>query len=150
MRPKYHILIGFIVSIIFYFFFSIEIFEVSILFLSSFLIDFDHYIYYIFRTKNFSLKKAYYWYLKKEKQLKKLSKRERKKVTYAFYVFHGFEWILVFFLLGYFVWDIFYFVTIGIFLHLFTDIMTEIIKGERVFKISVLLDLMKRKKLKKI
>jgi hypothetical protein len=150
MRPKHHILIGFIVSIILYFFFSIGFLGATLIFLSSVLIDFDHYLYYIFRTKNFDLKKAYYWYIEKEKELKKYSKEERKKIYYAFYIFHGLEWVLIFVLLGYFLWNLFYFIAAGMFLHLLTDWTENIIHRKRIFKISIIADLIERKNLKKI
>ncbi len=150
MRPKYHVLIGFIVSIILYFFFSIGIFKTLIVFFSSILIDFDHYLYYIFKTKNFNLKRAHAWYLEKEKQLKKLSKQERKRVTYAFYLFHGLETVLIFVLLGYYLWNLFYFVAMGIFLHLLSDYAEQIFHKKRIFKISIIADLIERKKLKKM
>ncbi|MEK6830589.1 MAG: hypothetical protein AABX77_01010, partial [Nanoarchaeota archaeon] len=55
MLPKYHIIIGLIASIAIYLIFNLTIFQASIIFLSSFLIDADHYLLYIFRKKDFSL-----------------------------------------------------------------------------------------------
>src|SRR6056297_1583748 len=141
MRPKYHVLIGFIISLFLYLIFPIGVLGASLIFLSSVLIDFDHYLYYIFKTKNFNLKKSHSWYLEKEKELKKYPKKERNKIYYASYIFHGLEWILVFILLGYFLRDIFYFIAAGMFLHLFTDLIENIFNKKRIFKISIIADL---------
>ena len=62
MLPKWHALIGFIVSYIIYWFTTITIFQGVIIFLASIFIDIDHYLYYIVAKKRFSLKSAYNWF----------------------------------------------------------------------------------------
>ena len=53
MYPKHHILLGFIFSVfVFILFPKIGILGVSIIFLSSFLIDVDHYIGYAIRKRD--------------------------------------------------------------------------------------------------
>ena len=61
MLPKTHILLGLIFSLLIYFSLELTIIQASLVFLSSFLIDFDHYLWYVFKKKDFSLKNAYYY-----------------------------------------------------------------------------------------
>ena len=59
MLPKWHILFGAIFSMLVYFIFNINLFQVSLIFLASIFIDFDHYLFYVFRKKDFNLKRVY-------------------------------------------------------------------------------------------
>lgn len=58
MLPKWHILFGFLFAYIIYWFTSINVFEATLIFLSSVLIDFDHYVFIVNRKKIFNLKKG--------------------------------------------------------------------------------------------
>ena len=70
MLPKVHIIVGGIISILLYLLFPITILEVSLIFLSSFLIDFDHYLLYVVNKKDFSLKKSFRWFIDNQKKFK--------------------------------------------------------------------------------
>src|SRR3989344_7888189 len=97
MLPKHHILLGFIFSLVTFFLFSqIGTLGGVVIFLSSFLIDFDHYIYYIFKKKDFSLKRAYLWYKEKGEKIDRTKINLRKNYFVAHYYFHGIEWIFLF------------------------------------------------------
>jgi len=84
MLPQWHFLLGAIFSLLLW-----PIFGSSslIIFASSFLVDFDHYLLYVKLTKNYNLFGAYYF-------MKKLAKKKSKK-KYLF-VFHTIEfWLLL-------------------------------------------------------
>jgi len=151
MLPKFHILIGLLFSIGCYTIFSfVSLIGAGLIFLSSVLIDFDHYIYYIFKKKSFSLKKAYNWFKKKGKQFSKIPKNKRKSYALNFSFFHGLEWVFIFSLFGKLFNNYFYFIAIGIFLHLVLDLIHSYHTMGRFFKISIIFDYFNNKNLKKI
>jgi hypothetical protein len=111
MLPKTHIIIGAVFSIILYFLFQIEIFYAVLIFLASFLIDFDHYAFYAKKKKNWSLGKAYLF----------LKKHEKKKPMMM--EFHTIEFHILILLLG-FLWNGFWFILIGMIFHSILDIIS--------------------------
>tara|TARA_Y100000034_G_scaffold99887_1_gene122916 strand:- start:41 stop:427 length:387 start_codon:yes stop_codon:yes gene_type:complete len=114
MLPKWHILFGVIFSLIlFYIFPIIGLFNLSLIFLSSFLIDFDHYFWYIYKKKDWNLKNSYN-YLKKE------ARNLRKGM-----VFHTIEFHIFVGLLG-LIWAGFFYILIGMISHSLTDLVSLI------------------------
>lgn len=109
MLPKAHIFFGAIFSIVLYFF-GFNLFQCTIIFLSSFLIDFDHYAWFVIKKKNFNLKKAFYF----------LKAMDKKKPVMM--LFHTFEFILFILILSFF-YNIFLFVLIGMLFHSLLDII---------------------------
>lgn len=96
MLPKYHIIIGGISSIIIYNFFDISHLGVLIIFLSSFLIDIDHYLIYGIMKKDWSLKNARKYFFNSRNKWIKTSIEERKKYKRHIFIFHGIEfWFLL-------------------------------------------------------
>ena len=147
MLPKYHIIFGFLFSLILFLIFpSINIFEVSIIFFSSFLIDVDHYLYYVFKNKIFSINKAYNYFFEKRKKLlaKNLKEKIVNQANPLMYIFHGIEVLLIFFILGLFVNKIFLFIFMGFSFHLFLDVLEQIYYGFRIAKISLIFDFIKK------
>ncbi len=120
MLPKIHIILGGIFSIIIYFTFHITFFQASLIFLSSFLIDFDHYLYYIFIKKDFNLKRAHRWFVKKRYNWIALSKEQRSKFKFPIFIFHGLEFFIIL-LLFYFLNKIFLGIILGIMFHMLLD-----------------------------
>lgn len=59
MLPKTHIILGLIASSILYLIFNLSLFDVSLFFLASVVIDIDHYLFYILRTREFNPVKLY-------------------------------------------------------------------------------------------
>lgn len=122
MLPKTHIILGALFSIIIWILFpDINLIYLSLIFLSSFLIDFDHYLAYVFETKNLSLKKAFDYHTR----LDKLEIAERKKGIKnrgPFHVFHTFEFILAVYLVS-FIWTPFLYILIGMLFHSALDII---------------------------
>ena len=104
MFPRTHFITTLILSIILY-----PLFHLNVLwfFIGGFLIDFDHYLYYVLKYKSINFKKAYNYYLKKQDEL-------------FLMLFHTIEfWILLILLSSYS--QIFIFILIGLVPHLTLD-----------------------------
>lgn len=149
MLPKYHIVLGFIfASFLFFIFPEINLLGFFIIFFSSFLIDVDHYLYYVFTKRDISLKNAYGFFIKKRRKTLKLSKEKRIKLNTNFLIFHKIEFILFMFLLGSFISKLFLFVFLGMIFHLFLDIIWRIKHRVKVKGISLVYDFIKLRKYK--
>ena len=151
MLPKYHIFFGFLLSFaLFLFLPNITLIEVGIVFLSSFLIDVDHYFYYVFNRKNVNPKKAVNYFFDKRKKANKMNLKERNKFYSCFCFLHGAEVLIILFISGIFISKYFLLICIGFMFHLFLDLLEEIYYGLRLDKVSLIYDWFKFKKLKKL
>jgi len=130
MLPRTHILFGAIFTLIVgYVYPGISWFYLVLLFLSSFLIDFDHYIVAANRTKSFSLFRAlHYFRVYCEREKRDIAKGIKKKGH--FMVFHTFEFHIIVLLLGLFIWKGFLFVFIGMAFHSILDIIYMVYYNE--------------------
>lgn len=145
MLPRTHFLFGFFISIIIFILSNNYIFSILFL-LSSFLIDFDHYLYFVIKEKSLSLKRAYKWFRNKSKILKKIDKKERKNYSTGTFIFHGIEWLIIFLILGRFVSYYFYAIFLGMFVHLIMDWIEKITYSKtHPRKISVVYDIITKK-----
>jgi hypothetical protein len=137
MLPKYHISLGFIFSLIIYLFFNISFINFSLIFLSSFLIDFDHYLWYLFKTKDWNLMNCVRELTKRRDKILKLTFNEREKIKRGVYLFHGIEfWILLICLSLLFDW--FFFIFLGVIFHMLLDFIEMIYTREPIsMKLSV-------------
>src|SRR3989344_9073734 len=120
MLPKYHIVFGAIVTVAIYFIFPITILQSAIIFLTSFLIDVDHYLYYIFVKKDFSSKNAVKWFTEKRNIWMTLNYEQRKYYKYTPLIFHGIEFWFIIIILAQ-IYNIFYFILAGIAIHMLLD-----------------------------
>ncbi|MFH1452222.1 MAG: hypothetical protein ABIF88_03560 [archaeon] len=121
MYPSTHLIIGTIVSLVIWIVFPNLIWwQAFIILISSIIIDVDHYLWYVLKKKDWSLKKSYQWHAKKGEMLHKLSEKERNEYKHLIMIFHGFEFWLILILLI-FVNKIFLFVLIGIGIHMILD-----------------------------
>lgn len=111
MLPKWHVLFGFLFAYIIYWFTSITVIDASLIFLSSVLIDLDHYLWIAKRKKYFNLKKAYCWH-------KSLPLRHKP----IMHIFHTIEFLLFVLILGLF-FKIFFFIFIGMLFHSILDVI---------------------------
>jgi len=133
MLPKYHIVIGAIASLISFSIFQLTLFQLAIIFFSSFLIDFDHYLLYLFKTKDFSLKKARKYFFKRRREWIALSIEERKKYKRPIFIFHGMECWLLLAALATYIHSLFWFVLIGIAIHILLDYIEYIYIGDPLY-----------------
>lgn len=151
MLPKTHFLVGLIASIILFFLFpSLSVIQILVFLSASFLIDFDHYLYFVVKKESLNLKKAYIFFRCEHNVLSGKTKEERKKYCTGIYIFHGIESLIISSLLGYFLFPIFYMVTGGIFLHLILDWIQKAKNPEHPRKISIIYDLYNFRKKKLI
>ncbi len=116
MLPKTHIITGFLFSCILFFLFpEITLLGALVIFLSSFLIDVDHYFVYILRKKDVNLFRAYKWHILLGRNLK-----EKLKQIPFYHVFHSVEFIILLGILSFFSrW--FFYILIGVLFHSFLD-----------------------------
>ena len=121
MFPKTHLILGIFLSIILLLFFpGIGFLGVLLIFLSSFLIDVDHYLYYVYNKKSWSLKGAYKWFIKRREEYIKLPKKEVGKYKQIILIFHGIEcWGLIFLISLFF--NPGFFIFFGMMFHLLFD-----------------------------
>lgn len=122
MLPKYHILLGFLFTLILKLITPLNNLYLGIIFLASFLIDADHYFFYILRKKDFNFEKAYWWFFNKRNKYRKLSLDERTEYKKPIFIFHGIEFLIFLWILSVFS-EIFLFIILGAAIHIFLDIL---------------------------
>lgn len=120
MLPKYHIIIGAIASLLLYYFIPLTFTQTIIIFLSSFLIDIDHYIIYGIMKKDWSLKNAKKYFFNMREKWINTPLEERKKYKKHIFIFHGIEfWILLLVISKYI--PLIIFILYGFAIHIFLD-----------------------------
>jgi hypothetical protein len=148
MNYKFHILLGIVSSILLHFLLpGLNSLNILILFFSSFLIDIDHYLYYVYKKKNLNPYKAYKWFKKNIRKFHfSLNKEQQKKTYVGIYLFHGIESLIILFLLGNYFSFLFFFVLIGFIFHLSIDLIYEKILHQRLDKFSFIYNCISFKK----
>ena len=150
MLVKSHIIIGAIISTILYLIFQLTPLQTLIIFLASFLIDVDHYLYYILTKKSLSLKKAHNWFFERRKAWLKLSHKKRKKGKRTILLFHS-VWLIILLIILSYIHSIFLFILIGMLIHLTLDYIELIYLKEplypKLFPIYVSISNKKKKEL---
>jgi hypothetical protein len=121
MLPRWHILYGGLFTLLIWFFSqNLNPIYLILVFLSSFLIDFDHYIVAVHRTKKYRLKHSFNYHKEAEKKfLKNKAKGIREKTD--FHLFHTIEFHVLLALLG-MIWIGFFYIFIGMFFHSLLDL----------------------------
>jgi hypothetical protein len=122
MLPSRHIIYGFLFSILIGLLFNFNIFQIALIFLSSFLIDFDHYLWYVSKKRDFNPIDSIKWFKKKREDWINLPIAKRKNYRGGIYLFHGIEFCTLIFFLGFFN-NIFFFILIGILFHMTLDLL---------------------------
>ncbi|MBU0894629.1 MAG: hypothetical protein KKF48_03285 [Nanoarchaeota archaeon] len=148
MRPSEHIFLGIIFSLFLFIFFpKIGFIGFLLIFLSTVLIDIDHYVYYVYKKRDLSLKKARKWNLELGKKCFYLIQNKKQKNFHGvFCFFHGIEIIIIMFFLSIFS-RIFLFISLGLTFHLLLDIYSEYrCIGRVTSKFSLIVDIIRNKK----
>jgi len=150
MFPKYHILIGAIFAVTIWLIYpQICFLGLFLIFFSSFLIDFDHYLFYVLRKKDIHPKNSFFWFadLHNRKIIERIEKNNpTKRVKAPFAIFHTIEFILIIFIISLF-YPLFLFILLGILFHSFADVFDEIIRGVLHFReFSILLYMVRKKR----
>ena len=138
MLPNTHAILGAVFFILIYFIFHITLFNTFLIFFATVFIDFDHYLWYVYRKKSFNLIKAYFWFKEKRKKWLQLSEKEREKHRRAYLIFHSIEFWILLFLLS-FMNKLFLFILIGVLFHMIFDYIEIIyVKEKFYFKFSLI------------
>ena len=145
MYLKQHIFFGFVfAAALFLLFPKINYFGFSIIILSSVLIDFDHYLFYIYKKKDFNLKKAYHLFIQEDKYCRSLPWEERNKLPRKIFIFHGIEVLIILIFLS-FAFNYFIFIFVGFGFHLLLDLVDQTTYWEKTLKVSIIYDIIKYK-----
>jgi hypothetical protein len=128
MFPRWHILLGAIFTLIVWLALQgIPPFYLGLIFLSSFLIDLDHYVASAYKTKSLSLKNSFKYYenvrIKEKKDIAQGIKRKSD-----FHLFHTIEFHVLIGLLSFF-WMGFFYIFIGMMFHSIVDLMDMTKRG---------------------
>jgi len=132
MLPRWHIFFGAIfTTIIWTISPETNLLHLSLVFLSSFLIDFDHYLVALSNTHKLSLNKALeYFECLGEKEKKEKNQNERKKGH--FYIFHTLEFHILILLLS-MIYVEFFYIFLGMIFHSLLDI-AWMLKRNRIYR----------------
>ena len=146
MNPSWHIFFGFLFSVFLFFLFpEVGITNLSLLFLSSVLIDVDHYLFYIYERRGFNLIRAYDYFIIHKKKWEKFGKCVNYNFPPSFFIFHGLEVLLLLFVLSFFFKPL-YFVFVGFSFHLLLDLFEQAVYLSKFQKISVVNDFLNYKR----
>jgi len=128
MLPRWHILFGAIFTIIIYLVAPwINFYYLFLIFFASFLIDFDHYVYAVQKTKKLSLKNSLEYYKKRRLDEKKdISHGIKRKGD-----FHFFHTVEFHFLIGMFtlISPMFFYLFLGMVFHSLLDVIDMLLRG---------------------
>ena len=150
MFIKYHVLLGLIFSFFLLLSGLVGFTGFLIVFLSSFLIDLDHYVSYALKKKDFSLINAYRWHMAMDKKFLSFPRQERNKIKIQLCFLHGLEILLVLAVLSVFIKSA-RFVFVGVLFHLSLDLAYgKLYYNDRLDKVSIIYDFFKYKKLRDI
>ena len=129
MNFKHHFIIGLICASIITYVFNLTFFTGLIIFLSSWLIDIDHYFWYALEFKDLNPFNALRWRIKSAKKWKKLVRKERFKFKQGVFIFHSVGFWAALIALT-FLDKIFLWILIGIGIHMIIDFV-DLIKRKR-------------------
>jgi hypothetical protein len=124
MLPKNHIIYGAIFSILISLSPQISFFQGIVIFLASFLIDVDHYLYYVYKKKDFNLKNSFKWFTRNREKFLKMNEKEKEQIYMGLCFLHGIETIVILILLSIMPFihsNIFLFVALGFIFHQAVD-----------------------------
>jgi hypothetical protein len=139
MLPKTHIIGGFFLTLILFLIFpQITWFYALVIFISSFLIDFDHYLAYAYEKKRYNPWQVYKTMIDARAIIRKIPLEKRLEYKHLIMIFHGIEfWVVLALLI--FVHKIFLFILIGIAIHMMLDFIDLYLsKAPFYIKLSVL------------
>jgi len=132
MQFKWHLSIGFIASYILVQFFNFNLLSGLIIFLSSWLIDIDHYFWYAIESGDWNPLNAIKWYRRSTPIWAKSSQKERDKFRRGIFVFHGICFWATLAVLS-FIYRPFLYVLIGVGIHMVADWVDLWRKGDKIY-----------------
>jgi hypothetical protein len=147
MLPKQHFLFGAIFAgVLLLLFPRIGLIGFFLILASSVLIDVDHYLYYVYKKRDLSLKNAHNWFIRRLKKFLLLSREKRNKFYTGIFFLHGVEVLIILFFLS-FILKYFLYILIGFAFHIILDLVFQTIYIDRIHKVSVIYDYFKFRKL---
>lgn len=145
MLPKYHIALAFALALILRLFTSLDNIAIGVIFISAFLIDFDHYLLYFYKKRDFNLERAYDWFVEKREAYLSLNAGERRKYKKPIYILHGIEPMLIILALS-MLSEFFIYIFAGLVFHLLVDLIeAAYLKEPLYFKLSQIWTAIKNK-----
>lgn len=130
MLPRWHILLGALfTSLIWIVFPKTQWYYLAIVFLSSFLIDFDHYAASVLKSKKILSLGQSYKYHDKLYQLEKKEEKRGIRRKSDFHLFHTIEFHILILILGIF-FPLFLYVFIGVVFHSILDLISLVYEGQ--------------------
>lgn len=148
MQFKWHLLFGFVASYILVQFFNFSLLSGLIIFLSSWMIDGDHYLWYLFEMKEKNPIKALMWYNKNIDKWFKMPFKEREKFKRGVFIFHSIGFWALLLILS-FIHPVFLWVLIGVMVHMAADLPNLVYHGEPLYDKIFLIKVIRRNKNKK-
>ena len=146
MLPKIHAIVGAAVSILIFFIFHITFFEAFLILFASIFIDFDHYLWYLIKNKDWKLKNSYQSFKEKRLLWNNLSKKEKKEHKMPIFIFHVIEFWIILILLS-FISKYFIYVLLGVLIHMILDYLETIYTKSLFYpKLSLIFTYLKNKK----
>ena len=128
MLPRYHFLTGLILVVLVWFSVpDMPYLYLGLILFGAFLIDFDHYVASVMKTKKPRLKDSFEYHRKLEIiEKKEITKGIRRKGD--FHLFHTVEFHVLVGLLGIF-WSGFFYIFIGMLFHTLIDLFSLLLTG---------------------
>jgi hypothetical protein len=128
MYPRWHILLGAVFTLLIYILVpGINLIYLFLIFFSSFLIDFDHYLCAVYKTKKLRPRHAFDYYKKRSIDEKNdISQGIKRKGD--FHLFHTIEFHLLIGLFS-FVWPVLFYLFLGMIFHSLLDVTHLISRG---------------------
>ena len=148
MKFKWHLIVGILVSYILVQFFNFSLIAGAIVFLSSWLIDFDHYFWFGVELKNWNPIKAIEWRIKFVPKWNKLSLLEKNKFKRGVFIFHGLGFWLIIVVLSFY-YNLFFWILLGVIIHMVADWIDLINKKEPLYNKIFPIYVIKRNKNKR-
>ncbi len=122
MLPRWHIILGAAFTLLLWIVApTTNPFYLLLVFLASFLIDFDHYICAVQRTKNYSLLRAFRYHQEQEQKHRKEHARGVRRQG-DFHLFHTIEFHVFIAILG-LIWTPFLYIFMGMVFHSLLDLI---------------------------
>ncbi len=145
MMPKWHFLLGLIVSSVLYLF-GFSLLEASLFFSASFfLIDLDHVPRFILKERSINPISFYRWSCERKVKWLKLSQKEKSKYKKPIFFFHNIETLIILFFITIF-YPLVLLILLGFLFHITTDLIYQhFCKEEKQYKMSLIYTLVKNK-----
>lgn len=139
MLPRSHLIIGGICSSLLIYFFHVPLLAGITIFLSSFLIDIDHYFWFVYKKRDFNPFRARRYFFNFGDVWRKIPVPKRKNYRRAILIFHGIEFWVILFGLS-FLNIIFLWILAGVMIHIIADLIKLFVDKEPISsKLSVCL-----------